>query len=44
MIDAEPEMALSRTGRDVSTPIISFGDVIFILWAGDLSNPQGSDG
>ena len=26
MIDAEGEMALSRTGRDVGTPIISFGD------------------
>ena len=41
MIDAEGEMALSRTGRDVGTPIISFGEDGLSFRAGDLSNSTG---
>ena len=44
MIDAEGEMALSRTGRDVGTPIISFGDDGLSFFGPVISRiPRGSD-
>ena len=39
MIDAEGEIALSRTGRDVGTPIISFGEDGLSFFG--LSRPTG---
>ena len=44
MIDAEGEMALSRTGRDVGTPIISFGDDGLSFFGPVISRiPRGVD-
>ena len=44
MIDAEGEMALSRTGRDVGTPIISFGDNGLSFFGPVISRiPRGAD-
>jgi hypothetical protein len=44
MIDAEGEMALSRTGRDVGTPIISFGEDGLSFFGPVISRiPRGSD-
>ena len=44
MIDAEGEMALSRTGRDVGTPIISFGDDGLSFFGPVISRiPRGAD-
>lgn len=44
MIDAEGEMALSRTGRDVGTPIISFGDQGLSFFGPVISRiPRGED-
>lgn len=44
MIDAEGEMALSRTGRDVGTPIISFGEDGLSFFGPVISRiPRGAD-
>ncbi len=44
MIDAEGEMALSRTGKDVGTPIISFGDDGLSFFGPVISRiPRGAD-
>lgn len=44
MIDAEGEIALSRTGRDVGTPIISFGEDGLSFFGPVISRiPRGSD-
>ncbi len=44
MIDAEGEMALARTGRDVGTPIISFGEDALSFFGPVISRiPRGAD-
>lgn len=44
MIDAEGEMALARTGRDVGTPIISFGEHGLSFFGPVISRiPRGKD-